>query len=32
MKYATITICATPKANEYAVTDRFAGYFFNTGA
>jgi len=26
------TISATPKKNEYAVTDRFAGYSFNNGA
>jgi len=32
MKYDAITISANPKPNEYAVTDRFAGYFFNTGA
>jgi len=32
MKNDAITNSATPKKNEYAVTDRFAGYFFNNGA
>jgi hypothetical protein len=32
MNNETAAISTTPKKNEYAVTDRFAGYFFNTGA
>jgi hypothetical protein len=31
-KYDVVTISKAPKKYEYAVTDRFAGYFFNIGA
>lgn len=32
MNNDTVTISTAPKKYEYAVTDRFAGYFLNTGA
>jgi len=32
MKKADVTINMVPKKYEYAVTERFAGYFFKTGA
>jgi len=32
MNSDTITISKVPKKYENAVTDMFAGYFFNTGA